>query len=145
MTPRLSASAARRKGHNWERKIVRMFKARGYNAKRNLTETREGTSGDVLVYRGETLILAIEAKCTNNPNIWHALRQAHKAHTILGCPTCVFIKHTPRKGDWVFFNGKPAEYDTWRRQGIIELEYNQRTKHWATKMKLKDFMEQCYG
>lgn len=66
----------RRKGHAWERELVRRFEAIGIGARRNLRETRDGSSGD-LVLPG--LPLLVEAKRGVSPNMLGAIRQASKA------------------------------------------------------------------
>jgi len=41
------SAKSRRKGHNFERRIANELCVAGYEAKRNLNETRDGNSGDI--------------------------------------------------------------------------------------------------
>lgn len=87
----MSGARSRRKGHDWERKLVRWFKGLGFQTERNLTETRQGSSGDIIV---ECLCpnfhspsdreenhqrLVVECKHQKSPRPWAALDQAVKA------------------------------------------------------------------
>lgn len=75
----------RRKGHDWERRIVRWLNQfDGVEAERNLTETREGNSGDVLVEwrssrRLKSALILIEAKHRKRVSPWKALDEARDA------------------------------------------------------------------
>ena len=44
------SKSQRDKGHNWERAVVHMLRDRGYEASRNLTQTRD-SGGDIIVGR----------------------------------------------------------------------------------------------
>ena len=99
-----------RRAKNWEREVARMFRDIGHMAKRNLTETREGTSGDVLVWdkTQRHVILTIECKCTRYPERMEskAMMQAMTAAELydLAQPV-VFMKFFPRKGMRIYVRG----------------------------------------
>ena len=57
----MSGSRSRRKGHGFERRIANDLKAAGYDAKRCLTEVRDGNQGDIVF--GDGTPLTIQCKC----------------------------------------------------------------------------------
>lgn len=72
------SAKSRRKGHNFERRLARELKVAGYDARRNLTETREGNTGDILFEDGTPIV--IQAKCYEKRAPWRqAVREAEEA------------------------------------------------------------------
>lgn len=63
---------SREKGAAWERECAARLRAIGVKAERNLTETREGNSGDVWT----DLPLAIQCKVGARPDIYGAVKEA---------------------------------------------------------------------
>lgn len=76
-------ASERLKGQRFEQKIVRWFTALGIRAERNLTETREGKTGDVHA-KLKSFSLIVEAKFKKDPSEWAALREAEEAVRTLG-------------------------------------------------------------
>lgn len=64
----------RRKGHNFERTIVNVFKDFGLEAKRNL-QYQEGHSASDVIIKLKEYILLIECKCRRKVNIKQAYQQ----------------------------------------------------------------------
>ncbi len=64
----------RRKGHNFERTIVNIFKAFGLEAKRNL-QYQEGHSSSDVIIKFKDNVLLIECKCRQKVNIKQAYAQ----------------------------------------------------------------------
>ena len=74
----MSGSRSRRKGHAFERRIANDLHAAGYDAKRCLTEVREGNQGDIEFRDGTPL--TIQCKCYAKQVPWlAALREAEEA------------------------------------------------------------------
>ena len=113
----LSPAGARRKGLDFERKVVRVFNAAGLVAHRNLEETREGNTGDVIVsplMLGEDKLptrLVIQCKAHKSPRPWIALKEAVEAAATLASqdridaahwiPVAVVKKDYDRPWAWV--------------------------------------------
>ena len=67
----------RDKGHNWEREVSRRMREFGVDARRNITETQLGNTGDVHVYNGNAeMIACIQCKNMKSPSIWKAMTEA---------------------------------------------------------------------
>jgi len=74
----MSGSKSRRKGHAFERRIANDLGAAGYDAKRCLTEVREGNQGDIEF--GDGTPLTIQCKCYEKVAPWRrAVREAEEA------------------------------------------------------------------
>lgn len=82
----MSGNKSRRKGHNFERSVCRRLQAAGYDAKRNLSETRDGNTGDVII----DAPLAFQLKCYAKQAPWRqAYREAKQAASITDYPVAV--------------------------------------------------------
>lgn len=91
------SASQRRKGHDWEREVARLFRAAmpGCEAKRGLSQTRGGTQegGDV-----ELEHFTVEAKHRQAPNVRAALEQAITCEEPGKWPLAV-CKWNRRKGE----------------------------------------------
>jgi hypothetical protein len=67
---------ARRRGLDWERELVNMLRAYGFDAERVITEPKYGNIGDVLIH--EPCIL-VQCKAGKQPNLARALDEAEEA------------------------------------------------------------------
>ena len=87
---------SRTKGHNWERQCAAILSGiRGIEAKRNLTEVREGSSGDLEV-TGAPLLPECKVGVRTNPIA--ALRQAVDAAEGTGKIPVVFVRQNRHGG-----------------------------------------------
>jgi hypothetical protein len=67
------SKGARRKGHDFERECAELLRQLpGVSAERNLSETRDGNTGDLIT----SLPLAIQCKVGANPPLWTGLEEA---------------------------------------------------------------------
>lgn len=66
-----------RKGKEWERTVARRFREYGIHAERNLSESRTGNAGDLLL--PPDIPLSIQAKVGARPPIYQAVHEAQEA------------------------------------------------------------------
>lgn len=66
-----------RKGKEWEREVARMFREHGIHAERNLSESRTGNAGDLLL--PPDIPLSVQAKVGARPPIYRAVQEAQEA------------------------------------------------------------------
>ena len=72
----MSGAKSRRRGHDWEREIVRsLSELEHVEAERTLDEPREGNVGDVRV----NLPLSVQCKAGKRPRIYDAVQEATEA------------------------------------------------------------------
>lgn len=112
----------RNKGHNWEREVTRRFRDIGLDAKRNVTETQTGNTGDVIVYNINGDVLAVvQCKSMKAPSLWKAMDEAIEANRkyksiMSGLPIPISaIKRTAQPG------GSVEEYAAMRMDDFIRM------------------------
>ena len=96
----------RKSGHDYERKIARWMRALGVTAERNVTETQQGNTGDVIGElkswspngngTGPGPRVVVQAKFQKNPSVWAAQSEADAATV---SPSDIAISFVRRKGD----------------------------------------------
>jgi len=108
---------ARRKGHDWERELVRTLQERGFNAERVITETKHGNIGDVVVW---DVGLLVQCKAGKQPNLARALDEAEQAAD-------------NRDSQWAPLGG-------WMAIGACKKSLNPTTASRRVSMDLEDFL-----
>jgi hypothetical protein len=88
----------RRRGHDWERELVRLLCDHGFDAVRVQTESRHGNIGDVLI---RDMHILVQCKAGKQPNLATALDQAEDAagRRAQGWTPIGAIKKTTGAGD----------------------------------------------
>jgi hypothetical protein len=90
---RRQGKSARRRGHDYERRIVNLVKDQGIHAER-IDESGGWHKGDVLI---PALAIRGQAKYRKALNIWTALDEA-QAHALVGERGVVFFKRPEARG-----------------------------------------------
>ena len=85
---------SRTKGHAWENLCCHALAQAGIRAKRNLTETREGNSGDLEVSNAP---LEVQCKTGANPSVWRAVAEAVEVAEASGRFPVALIHRDARK------------------------------------------------
>jgi len=108
----------RTSGHGYERKVARWLRALGIPADRNLTETQQGNTGDVI---GELRSwsqsggnasrpgprVVIQAKFRKTPSPWKGQQEADEAKS---SPSDIAIGMCRRKGDQTLVTMRPETF-----------------------------------
>ena len=108
----------RTSGHNFERKIARWLRNLGIPADRNLTETQQGNSGDVIAElkswspnegNGSTAgpRLLVQAKFRKTPSPWKGQQEADDSRKL---PSDIAIGVCRRKGDQTLITMRPDTF-----------------------------------
>jgi len=92
----------RRKGHNWEREVAKRLRNLGLDARRNVTETQTGNTGDVHVCDAQgDMLMCVQCKNMKSPSIWKAMEEAIEAAESHGIDWPVpvsIVKRTAKAG-----------------------------------------------
>lgn len=76
----MSGAMSRRKGATWEREIAATLRDDGWDARRNVSETQTGNTGDVWILDSTGRKLAVvQAKSMARPDVWKAIAEAREA------------------------------------------------------------------
>ena len=76
----VSGATSRRKGATWEREIAAALREDGWDARRNVTETQTGNTGDVWILDADgRKQIVIQAKNMARPDVWKAIAEAREA------------------------------------------------------------------
>jgi len=108
----------RTSGHNFERKIARWMRNLGIPADRNLTETQQGNSGDVIAELkswcpngGNASVpgprIVIQAKFRKTPSPWKGQQEADDSAQ---SPSDIAIGVIRRKGDQTLVTMRPETF-----------------------------------